>query len=74
MEQHRALLPMLFIVSDLALHVGAPDGADEVSVVVEKAGGVKCDRCWRFVDHVSTEPASAGICDRCVAALAGAGA
>jgi isoleucyl-tRNA synthetase len=65
---------MLFIVSDVALHVGSTQGADEVSVVVEKAGGVKCERCWRFVEHISAEAASAGICDRCVAALAGAGA
>ena len=46
-------LPMLFIVSDVALHAGAADGADErASVAVEKAPGVKCDRCWRFVPSV----------------------
>jgi isoleucyl-tRNA synthetase len=74
LEEYRASLPMLFIVSDVALHVGSTQGADEVTVVVEKAAGVKCERCWRFVDRISVEPASAGICDRCVAALAGAGA
>ncbi len=70
LEQHRSRLPMLFIVSDLALHVGPAEGPDAVQVEVEKAPGVRCDRCWRFVTRTSTEPGTAGICDRCVDALA----
>ena len=61
---------MLFIVSDIELRTGTADGADEVRVEVEKAPGVKCDRCWRYVPRVRTEPDWAGICDRCVDALA----
>ena len=53
------------------LHVGSAEGADEVQVEVEKAPGVKCERCWRFVPTVRTEPDWAGICDRCVDALGG---
>ena len=64
---------MLFIVSDVALNVGPAEGADAVSVVVERAPGVKCERCWRMVAEVSTEPAWAGICSRCVDALRGNG-
>jgi isoleucyl-tRNA synthetase len=41
-----------------------------VQVEVEKAGGVKCERCWRFVPRTSTDPQTAGICDRCIDALA----
>jgi isoleucyl-tRNA synthetase len=67
----RDALPMLFNVSDVALTVGGADGPDEVRVEVEKAPGVKCARCWRFVPSVRTEPDCAGICDRCVDALAG---
>jgi isoleucyl-tRNA synthetase len=70
LEAHRRDLPMLFIVSDVALDLGPAEGADDIRVEVEKAGGVKCERCWRFVDKVSTEPAHEGICDRCVDALA----
>jgi isoleucyl-tRNA synthetase len=70
LERYRGHLPMLFIVSDVALHLGAPDGADAVSVEVEKAPGEKCARCWRFVPSIHTEPDWAGICDRCVDALA----
>jgi isoleucyl-tRNA synthetase len=67
----RDALPMLFNVSDVALTAGSADGPDEVRVEVEKAPGVKCARCWRFVPSVRTEPDCAGICDRCVDALAG---
>ena len=70
LERHRTDLPMLFNVSDLVLDVGPVDGADDVRVDVGKAPGVKCERCWRYVGAVATEPAQAGICDRCVEALA----
>jgi isoleucyl-tRNA synthetase len=70
LDRYRDQLPMLFIVSDLDLRVGAPKGAGEVTVEVGKARGVKCERCWRFVPSVRTEPDWAGICDRCVEALA----
>jgi isoleucyl-tRNA synthetase len=69
LEQHRGLLPTLFIVSDVALDVGSSEGQDQVRVEVEKAPGVKCARCWRFVPAVRTEPEWAGICERCVEAL-----
>jgi isoleucyl-tRNA synthetase len=71
LDSHRGALPMLFNVSDVSLTVGAGDAADDVRVEVEKAPGVKCARCWRFVPSVRTEPDCAGICDRCVDALAG---
>ena len=70
LERYRADLPMLFIVSDVALHVGPADLASDVTVDVEKAPGVKCERCWRFVPATHTEPDWSGICDRCVEALA----
>ncbi|MBI4887783.1 MAG: isoleucine--tRNA ligase [Acidobacteria bacterium] len=70
LEQHRAYLPMLFIVSDVALRAGVPDGPDSLTIDVERAPGVKCERCWRYVPRIRTDPAWAGLCDRCVAALA----
>ena len=70
LEQHREQLPMLFIVSDLTLDLGGTTGSDQVRVEVGKARGVKCERCWRYVPSVRTEPDWSGICDRCVDALA----
>jgi isoleucyl-tRNA synthetase len=70
LDRHRAELPMLFNVSEASLSVVSPTGDSAVEVEVEKATGVKCARCWRFVSSVRTEPEWAGICDRCVEALA----
>jgi isoleucyl-tRNA synthetase len=70
LEQNREHLPMLFIVSDLTLNLGAADGADEIRIDVGKAHGMKCGRCWRYVPSVRSEPDWSGICDRCVEALA----
>jgi isoleucyl-tRNA synthetase len=70
LERYRLQLPTLFIVSDVALDVGPADAADEVRVAVERAPGVKCERCWRYVPAVSTDPEWAGLCNRCEDALA----
>jgi isoleucyl-tRNA synthetase len=70
LDAHRTELPMLFIVSDVELRLGATDGPDSVTVEVERAPGTKCERCWRIVPATSTDPAWAGLCMRCVDALA----
>ncbi len=71
LTQYERELATLFIVSDFTLVAGATDGADTVTVVVEKAAGVKCERCWRFVPSVATDDAHAGLCPRCESALFG---
>ena len=70
LTQYLEYLPTLFIVSDVALNIGPADAVNDVRVEVEKAPGVKCERCWRYVPSTHTEPDWAGICDRCVDALA----
>ena len=69
LEQYRAELPMLFIVSQVELRVD-PDA--EVDVVVRRAEGVKCARCWRVVDGISSDAGLEGLCERCVGAVAAA--
>ncbi|HUE86284.1 MAG TPA: isoleucine--tRNA ligase [Vicinamibacterales bacterium] len=62
-------LPTLFGVSQVDLDEAYTEAAEQssgVQVRVERADGVKCERCWRFVAAVTPE----GICDRCVEALA----
>jgi isoleucyl-tRNA synthetase len=73
LERHARELPMLFIVSEVELRP-APTDVEANSeaiprVTIERAGGVKCDRCWRYVVAVSNDPQWAGICDRCQDAL-----
>jgi isoleucyl-tRNA synthetase len=73
LEPYARDLPMLFIVSEVELRPVPTDleAQGEVPrVTVERVGGVKCERCWRYVPNVSTDPATAGLCDRCQEALA----
>ena len=74
LEPYARQLPMLFIVSEVELRP-APDDVEahaeaRARVVIERARGVKCERCWRYVPAVSADPAWAGLCDRCQNSLA----
>jgi isoleucyl-tRNA synthetase len=62
---------MLFIVSAVVLERGAiaADSKAELGVAVSRATGAKCERCWRYVSAMSTDPGQAGICGRCQDAL-----
>ena len=67
LERYCNELPAIFIVSQVELKQA---GGGDVSVTVDRAEGVRCDRCWRFVPAVSTDSKHPGVCDRCLAALA----
>ena len=68
LRSHEAQLPMLFIVSAVEVREGTQGGGLEISI--DRARGVKCERCWRYVANVSSDPERPGICDRCQDALA----
>ncbi|MBI3400611.1 MAG: isoleucine--tRNA ligase [Acidobacteria bacterium] len=69
LQAHAPALPMLFIVSEVELRSGSGGADGDLQIAIERAGGVKCERCWRYVPAVSSEPAWAGICGRCQDAL-----
>ncbi|HEV2985012.1 MAG TPA: class I tRNA ligase family protein, partial [Vicinamibacterales bacterium] len=73
LERYSRELPMLFIVSDVELRPAPTDveanGEPRARVTIERAGGVKCERCWRYVPAVSDDPQWAGLCSRCQDAL-----
>jgi len=74
LEPYAKQLPMLFIVSEVELRPAPADVQAHAEarprVTIERAGGVKCERCWRYVPAVSSDRAWAGLCDRCQYALA----
>ena len=67
-RSHLADLPMLFIVSEVELRA-MPAAGTGAQIAIERATGEKCERCWRYVPSLSSEPASVGLCSRCQAAL-----
>ena len=69
LKQYERQLPMLFIVSDVSLREGDAE-AGKPRIAILRSDGVKCERCWRYVKSVSTDPAWAGLCERCQDALA----
>jgi isoleucyl-tRNA synthetase len=64
LEQARAELPALFIVSKVRIEKG-PLGAE-----VARAPGVKCERCWVYAEDVGKEPKHPTLCGKCAGALA----
>ncbi len=69
LQRHQALLPMLFVVSELILDRDSPQDGTQVTldeVLVSASAAHKCARCWRRPGDVATEGA---LCARCHDAL-----
>ena len=74
LERHAPFLRFLFIVSRADLGpVGAPTYASDrlpgLRIAVERAPGLKCERCWNVTQDVGGDPAFPTLCARCVAAV-----
>jgi isoleucyl-tRNA synthetase len=70
LDRYRDDLAMLLIVSQLDLETATGEGP-AVEIVVSRADGDKCPRCWRIVRSVSSALGTEGLCDRCTDALSG---
>jgi len=70
LNDYRDFLPALFGVSEVELKPASPQAPKPAAVAVDRATGTKCERCWRYVPEVSSEPDRTGLCPRCVEALA----
>jgi isoleucyl-tRNA synthetase len=65
LEQYAQELPALFIVSQVRLS----NHGEGLSVQIERADGVKCQRCWKYTTDVGSNPDFPTICARCAAAV-----
>ncbi len=52
---------------------GEPTDVEGLSVVVEKAKGEKCGRCWHYREDVGAHAGHEEICGRCVDSVSGDG-
>ncbi|MDR2675252.1 MAG: isoleucine--tRNA ligase [Opitutaceae bacterium] len=79
LARHHALLPELFIVSEVRLATAAADaaagGADAPPLIAvqhcQRLGYARCPRCWRRVPALQTTTSHGDVCPRCADALAG---
>jgi len=66
LQQYSAELPNLFIVSQVDLE---PLAEGEIAVTVERASGVKCERCWKYTHDVGSDSDFPTVCRPCAAAV-----
>ncbi len=71
-------LATLFIVSQVSVAASPPEGAVGVedgplaglALAVARHPGVKCPRCWTYVEALGADPAFPEVCARCAPKLA----
>jgi len=70
LQKYATGLRELFIVSRVKLaRTESPNGDAPVEVLVAKAEGTKCERCWTYSTHVGEDSEYPTVCERCSAAL-----
>jgi isoleucyl-tRNA synthetase len=75
LRENRALLKDLFIVSGVELAPSLPPGAqpsrevEGLGVLVTRAQGEKCQRCWMYDAQVGADADHPSVCPRCRSAL-----
>ena len=65
LERFKSGLRYFFIVSAVEVKKGAGNGDAPVVVLVSKAPGLKCERCWNFSTHVGEDKDYPTVCERC---------
>ncbi|RHW39720.1 isoleucine--tRNA ligase [Lysinibacillus yapensis] len=63
------IISQLEVISDKAK---APEKAlvlEKTAIVVEKADGEKCERCWSYSESVGQTPEHATLCNRCASVV-----
>ena len=68
-QAHGEALRELLNVSQLSVHPQPPNGEPTLDILVTKAAGQKCERCWHWEEDVGRVPAHPTICGRCVEAV-----
>jgi isoleucyl-tRNA synthetase len=70
LERYRNDLRYLLIVSGVEVKpASGGNGNAPLRVLVEKAPGQKCERCWNYSTHVGESERYPTVCERCLAAL-----
>ncbi len=60
---------MDFVIGDAPADAYKLDDIPDIAVVIEKANGDKCERCWKYTDDVGSDSNHPEICHRCANAV-----
>jgi len=79
LESLKADLAEIFKVSEVTVRLsetlGSAPAVDannpDVAIIVDKADGKKCERCWNYSSTVGTHSRHAQLCGKCVEAIQG---
>ena len=66
LSRYQRDLPSVLIVSEVELK---PVQDAELVISVERTGGVKCERCWKYTRDVGSDSAFPTICASCAASV-----
>jgi isoleucyl-tRNA synthetase len=71
LSQYQKELAGLFIVSQVDLRNGAAGVAQagDMQVIVERARGAKCERCWKYTEDVGSVAELPNVCAACAATV-----
>ena len=74
LKTYESFLPTLFIVSQVEVAESLPAGkylyqSDDLSVLVLRADGQKCERCWNYSTEVGSDQEFETVCQKCSVAL-----
>jgi isoleucyl-tRNA synthetase len=67
LEEYADELPALFIVSQ----VDVAEASGELAIQIERADGIKCERCWKYTTDTGADPQFPTICAACAEAIGG---
>jgi isoleucyl-tRNA synthetase len=70
LEHYRDELRYVFIVSQVSVTLMEETAGEDLRVVVGRATGKKCERCWNYSERVGEFTRYPSACERCVVALA----
>ena len=77
LNRYKEELPTIFIVSEVKLtrveevpkEFRQDEGLGGMGMLVGKAGGQKCSRCWNYSRTVGSNEAHSSLCEKCVSVV-----
>ena len=64
-KNNKNLIEDVLIVSELELNEDSSKENEEIIIIISRAEGEKCERCWKYTKDVGIDKENPTICKRC---------